>query len=540
MSDTPAGTPTPAGPTGPGALPGALDGRAERSDDAPISNHQQPTPPADATLTAAPDTPAYGEASNGQLSPYPPIPQQAQYSGQQQVTPYHGAAYAGAQYGGAPYGATQGANQYGAPGQYGVGAYPAVGYGQPQGQTPPPGAPPNTPPTVPPTTVPPTTVLPADPAPQPKGGRRLAGMVAVAVLAAAVGGGVGGYVGHQSSSSSAVGTLSQPVPAAGDLPTSPITQVAQKVLPSVVQLEGNAGEGSGVILSADGLILTNAHVLAAAQGGQLTATFQNGTTAPVQQVGEDTQADIAVVRAQGVSGLTPIQLGNSDSLQVGQQVVAIGTPLGLAGTVTSGIVSSLNRPVETQGEPSPSQGQGLGGLGGLGGLAVQQAPAPTSVLDAIQTDAAINPGNSGGPLVDMQGRIVGLNSAIASLGSGRGGQSGSIGLGFSIPINQAKRIADELTASGHATQAQLGVSVQDSQPNGAKLVNVAPDGAAAKAGLQPGDVVTKVGDRLIENSDALVAAINSSVPGSNITLTVASGAGAPRQMPVTLGSVTAS
>ncbi|HEX4358107.1 MAG TPA: trypsin-like peptidase domain-containing protein [Pseudonocardia sp.] len=547
MSDTPAGTSTPAGPTGPGALPGALDGHAERSADVPYNTPQQPTPPADAAATEA--APTNGEVPNGQLSPYAPIPQQAQYGVGQQVNPYHGPVYAGAQhagtpYGGAPYGAPQyGGGQYG--GQYGVGAYPAVGYGQPQdlsqgqpqGQTPP-GAPPNTPPTGPP-----TAVLPADQAPKPKGGRRLASMVAVAVLAAAVGGGVGGYVGHESSSSSAVGTLSQPVPASGDLPVSPITQVAQKVLPSVVQLEGNAGEGSGVILSAEGLILTNAHVLAAAQGGQLTATFQNGTTAPVQQVGEDTQADIAVVRAQGVSGLTPIQLGNSDSLQVGQQVVAIGTPLGLAGTVTSGIVSSLNRPVETQGEPSPSQSQGgLGGLGSLGGLGglVQQAPAPTSVLDAIQTDAAINPGNSGGPLVDMQGRIVGLNSAIASLGSGRGGQSGSIGLGFSIPINQAKRIADELIASGHATQAQLGVSVQDSQPNGAKLVNVAPDSAAAKSGLQPGDVVTKVGDRLIENSDALVAAINSAVPGSNVTLTVASGAGAPRQVPVTLGSVTAS
>ena len=536
MSDTPAGTSTPAGPTGPGALPGALEGHAERSADVPYNSPQQSTPTTDpdpAVTSAAEAAPAHGEASNGQVSPYAPIPQQAQYG--QQVTPYHGPAYAGAQHAGAPYGAPYGANQYG---QYGVGAYPAMGYGQPQGATVP-GAPPNTPPTVPP-----TAVLPADQGPRPKGGRRLVSMVAVAVLAAAVGGGVGGYVGHQSSSSSTVGTLSQPVPAAGDLPVSPITQVAQKVLPSVVQLEGNAGEGSGVILSANGLILTNAHVLAAAQGGQLTATFQNGTSAPVQPVGEDTQADIAVVRAQGVSGLTPIQLGNSDSLQVGQQVVAIGTPLGLAGTVTSGIVSSLNRPVETQGEPSPSQsqGQGLGGLGGLGSLGglVQQAPAPTSVLDAIQTDAAINPGNSGGPLVDMQGRIVGLNSAIASLGSGRGGQSGSIGLGFSIPINQAKRIADELIASGHATQAQLGVSVQDSQPNGAKLVNVAPNSAAAKSGLQPGDVVTKVGDRLIENSDALVAAINSAVPGSNVTLTVSSGAGAPRQVPVTLGSVTAS
>jgi len=392
-----------------------------------------------------------------------------------------------------------------------------------------------------------------EPAPKPKARRRVAGLVAVAVLAAAVGGGVGGFVGRESAAVGSVGTLSQPIPAAGDQPAGPITTVAQHVLPSVVQLVGSQGEGSGVVLSADGLILTNAHVLDAAQGGQLTATFQNGATAPVQVIGQDTQADIAVVKAQNVSGLTPIQLGNSDGLQVGQQVVAVGSPLGLAGTVTSGIVSALNRPVETQGQPTQNQSQGqgglgglggpggdLGGLGGLGGGVSAQAAPPPSVLDAIQTDAAINPGNSGGPLVDMQGRIVGLNSAIASLGAGRGGQSGSIGLGFAIPINQAKRIADELIANGHATQAQLGVSVRNSQPTGAQVVGVAPNSAAAKAGLQPGDVVTKIGDRPVQNSDALVAAINSATPGGNVTLTVSSGAGAPHTVPVTLGSVTAS
>jgi putative serine protease PepD len=408
--------------------------------------------------------------------------------------------------------------------------------------------------------------------PAPRRGRQLAAFAAVAVVAAAVGGGVGGLVGHRETTPgapSAVSTLDQPVPGRADLPTSPVAAVAQKVLPSVVQLVGSTGEGSGVVLSSDGLILTNAHVLSAGQGGQLTATFQDGSTAPVQPVGEDTKADLAVVRAQNVSGLTPVQLGNSDTLQVGQEVVAVGSPLGLAGTVTSGIVSSLNRPVETSGEPDQSQqgggseggpggglgglgglgggdlgglgGGGLGGLGGGGGAVQQQAQAPReSVLDAIQTDAAINPGNSGGPLVDMQGRIVGLNSAIASLGAGRGGQSGSIGLGFAIPINQAKRIADELVSTGHADQAQLGVSVRDFQPNGAQVVGVSPDSAAAKAGLQPGDVVSKVGDRLLESSDALVAAINSSVPGSTVNLTVKSGAGAQHTVPVTLGSVPAS
>jgi putative serine protease PepD len=318
--------------------------------------------------------------------------------------------------------------------------------------------------------------------------------------------------------------------------------VAQKVLPSVVQLSGSTGEGSGVVLSADGLILTNAHVLTAGDKGGLTATFQDGTTAPVQILGRDTRADVAVVRAQGVSRLTPIQQGNSDELQVGQPVVAVGSPLGLSETVTSGIVSALNRPVVTQqAQPQQSPPNHLGNLGELGGLGGfgQMSPQSISALDAIQTDAAINPGNSGGPLVDMHGRIVGLNSAIASLGSGPDGQSGSIGLGFSIPINQVERIANELIASGHAQQAQLGVTVETRPPAGARIVSVIPNSAAAQAGLREGDVITKVGAQLIEDSNALVAAINSAPPKSTVTLTVTSGAGAAHPVNVTLGSVDA-
>jgi putative serine protease PepD len=350
-------------------------------------------------------------------------------------------------------------------------------------------------------------------------------MAAVAVLAAAVGGGVGGYVGRATAPStpSSVNTLQQPLPGTEE-PAGPISQVAQRVLPSVVQLAGSSGRGSGVVLSADGLILTNAHVLDA---GRLTAAFQDGSTATVTLVGADRRADLAVVKAQGVTGLTPIQLGNSDSLLVGEQVVAVGSPLGLAGTVTSGIVSSLNRPVETGGAQPDS-----------GGFLERSVPQ-TSVLDAIQTDAAINPGNSGGPLVDMQGRIVGINSAIASLGSGAGGQSGSIGLGFAIPINQAKRIADELIATGKATRAALGVTVQDAEPAGAQLVSIQSGGAAEAAGLKPGDVVTKIGGRIIHDSDELVAAVNSASPGSSATLIVSSGGAAPRPAQVTLGSVPA-
>jgi len=352
-------------------------------------------------------------------------------------------------------------------------------------------------------------------------------MAAVAVVAAVVGGGVGGYIGRQSAtpaSPSSLGTLQQPVPPIGDEPTTAISSVAQHVLPSVVQLSNASGEGSGVVLSADGLILTNAHVVDPGHPGKLTAAFQNGATAPATVVGLDRHADLAVVRAQGMTGLTPIQLGNSDGIQVGQQVVAVGSPLGLAGTVTSGIVSALNRPVES-GDP----GQGDPSL----------PEANNSVLDAIQTDAAINPGNSGGPLVDMQGRIVGLNSAIASLGSNGDSQSGSIGLGFAIPINQARRIADELIATGHATRAALGVTVKDHDPAGAQIVSVIPGGAAATAGLKPGEVVAKIGNRLVQDSDELVAAVNSANPGTSVALTVSSGGAAARQVQVTLGSVPA-
>jgi putative serine protease PepD len=277
-----------------------------------------------------------------------------------------------------------------------------------------------------------------------------------------------------------------------------------------------AGEGSGIVLSADGLILTNNHVVdPAVNGGDVTAVLQDGRSVPVQIVGRAPSFDLAVVRAQGVTGLAPVQLGSSSNVRVGQEVVAIGSPLGLSGTVTSGIISALDRPVRAGGEGSDQ----------------------STVLDAIQTDAAINPGNSGGPLVDMQGRVIGINSAIASLGFG-GGQAGSIGLGFAIPIDQARRIANELIHNGQATQALLGVMVPASRPedNAAVVQQVTPGGAAANAGIQPGEKITKVDNRLIDSGDALIAAIRSHPPGSQATLTVQNAAGASRQVQVTLGS----
>jgi putative serine protease PepD len=306
-----------------------------------------------------------------------------------------------------------------------------------------------------------------------------------------------------------------------------VEEVAAKVMPSVVKLQidtGNSsGEGSGIVLTSDGLILTNNHVVSEAasrsgRGARATVSFSDGQTVPFEVVGTDPAGDIAVVRAQGVSGLTPITIGSSADVQVGQNVVAIGSPLGLQGTVTTGIVSALHRPVSA---------------GGGGG------EQPT-VLDAIQTDAAINPGNSGGALVNMNGELIGVNSAIASLGGG-GGESGgppngSIGLGFAIPSDQAKRIAEELISNGTASHGSLGVQLSgDAGGPGAAIARVVDGGPAAEAGLPDGVVVTKLDDRVIDGPEALIAAVRSKAPGDTVTLTYVDRSGADQTAEVILG-----
>jgi putative serine protease PepD len=363
---------------------------------------------------------------------------------------------------------------------------------------------------------------------QPRRRRGVTTLVAVALAAGLIGGGGGAVVTHQlDNNSPAVSTdLAAPItsPKTG---ASAVEQVAGRLLPSVVSIverapDGSGGEGTGVILSADRLILTNNHVVAdAANGGALSVTLNNGSTSSATIVGRDPVTDLAVIRAKGVSGLRPATLGSSANLRAGETVVAIGSPLGLQGTVTSGIVSALNRPVRT-------------------GDASAAAAATSTVIDAVQTDAAINPGNSGGPLVNLAGQVVGINSAIASLGSG-GGQSGSIGVGFSIPIDQARWIAKQLIASGHATHAQLGVGVRDavgsggSGTPGAYLADVTAGGGAATAGLHTGDIVTKVDNRLIDGADALIAAIRSHRPNQKVQLTYLRG-GQTHQTTVTLGN----
>jgi len=363
----------------------------------------------------------------------------------------------------------------------------------------------------------PPWAAPAPPPAKPPRRRRTVALVATTALLA---GATGGVVGAAVAPGERVTTTVTSTPTATGTPTTTVAvpdgsieKVAAAVLPSVVSVQVSgaqgSGEGSGVILSTSGYVLTNNHVVEGAS--RLTVRLQDGRSATATVVGTDPTSDLAVIRISGLSGLTPATLGSSGALKVGQTVVAVGSPLGLEGTVTAGIVSALNRPVTT---------------GGSGGQ--------NAILDAIQTDAAINPGNSGGALADLDGKVVGINSAIATLGSSVGGTSGSIGLGFAIPIDQAKRIADEIIRQGYATRAQLGVGVADAD-QGAALSQVTAGGPADRAGLRSGDVVTRFGERPIDSADALVAAIRSARPGQQVTITYER-AGRSATATVTLGS----
>jgi putative serine protease PepD len=359
-----------------------------------------------------------------------------------------------------------------------------------------------------------------------RGTKLFAAALAVAVVSAGAGGVTALTVYPHASGGSTVATAAATSRAAG-LRTDSIEQVAAKVLPSVVQLQTDLGDqtdlGSGIVLTPDGLIMTNAHVVSAAQqgtaadpgGARTLVTLADGRTVPFAVVAADPTSDIAVVRAEGTSGLTPIAFGSSADLRVGEQVVAVGSPLGFDGTVTAGIVSAVHRPVSTASE-SANQGG--------------------AVIDAIQTDAPLNPGNSGGALVNANGQLVGMNSANASLGSASG-ESGSVGLGFAIPVDEAKRIADELIATGTASHGFLGAQLTD-DPNGggARIVEVTSGGPAAAAGVPPGALVTKVNDQLISNTDALLAAVHTKAPGATIALSYRDPAGNGRTAQVVLGT----
>ncbi|MFI7667943.1 trypsin-like peptidase domain-containing protein [Nocardia sp. NPDC049526] len=376
----------------------------------------------------------------------------------------------------------------------------------------------------------PGAVFAAEPARRPVRTGLVVGAVALALVSGGIGGAVGSLVTRSDNGHTTVtNALDAPKPNVSNIANAPAgsTQaVAQKVLPSVVMIKVASnraqGEGSGVVLSSDGLILTNNHV--ASGGGanaKMEVAFADGTTAPATLVGADPVSDLAVIKVQGKDGLTPIELGSSSDLAVGQPVIAIGSPLGLAGTVTTGIVSALNRPVSTNGEGTPSQVQ--------------------PVIDAVQTDAAINPGNSGGALVDANGKLIGINTAIASLGGSEatGQQSGSIGLGFAIPVDQARRVADELIKTGHATYAQIGIKLRP-QDTAARVLEATPDGPAAKAGIPAGAIITKVDSRTIDSGDALIAAVRSHQPGDKVKVTYTDEQGNnPKTVDVTLSGAAA-
>jgi S1-C subfamily serine protease len=347
-------------------------------------------------------------------------------------------------------------------------------------------------------------------------GRRVApsALVLLAVLALLVGA-VGGVVGHLTAEGTDTivdpgATLAQ-VDAGKERPAGSVADVAGRVLPAVVSIEVRSGTtggtGSGVVVDPRGDIVTNNHVVSLAATdprATLEAVFASGARAPAQIVGRDPQTDIAVIKVN-VADPVVAQLGRSSDLRVGDGVIAIGSPLGLAGTVTTGIVSSLRRPVRLDAETANVN----------------------PVIDAIQTDAAINPGNSGGALVDSTGAVVGINTAIRTLGgSDSSGQGGSIGLGFAIPIDDVKVIAESLIRTGSFAHTDLGVnakSVTDGASDGAQVLNVVQGGPASRAGVLEGDVITRVDERPIASSDELVVAIREHRPGDTVTLGVVRG-----------------
>ncbi|MER5930278.1 trypsin-like peptidase domain-containing protein [Streptomyces sp. NPDC002054] len=368
---------------------------------------------------------------------------------------------------------------------------------------------------------------------KPKGkGGLIAGVLVAALLAGGIGGGIGYWAAERGDNGSGSTTVSAGV-TPKDLKREPgsIAGLAAKALPSVVTIQaqggdGEGGTGTGFVYDQQGHILTNNHVVAsAANGGKLSATFSNGKKYDAEVVGRAQGYDVAVLKLKTPpAGLAPLALGDSDRVAVGDPTIAIGAPFGLSNTVTTGIVSAKNRPVAS-GDGSSNK---------------------NSYMSALQTDASINPGNSGGPLLDGRGAVIGINSAIQSAGNGGfgGGQAGSIGLGFAIPINQAKTVADQLIKTGKPVYPVIGVSVDlQAKTDGATISTkggtpnelVDPSGPAGKAGLKPGDVITQLGDKQIDSGPTLISEIWTHKPGETLKLTYLRD-GKPATVDITLGS----
>lgn len=360
------------------------------------------------------------------------------------------------------------------------------------------------------------------------------GLVVGALLLAIGAGGVGGVVGAYLERHGGVGDVELPQAGAEPVGRAPgsVAGIAARALPSVVTLHVTGSEeqgtGTGFVLDDQGHILTNNHVVEpAGSGGEISVTFHSGDTAKATVVGRDSGYDLAVVKVHDVRGLTPLPLGNSDNAQVGDPVVAIGAPFDLAGTVTSGIISAKERPITAGGESGNA--------------------SDVSYVDALQTDAPINPGNSGGPLLDSRARVIGINSAIRSADDGSdsgGGQSGSIGLGFAIPINQGKRVAEELINTGKATHPVIGVTLDmDYTGDGARVGAKGSDGGPAvtsggpgdRAGIEAGDVITEVDGQRIHSGEELIVKTRAHRPGDRLELTLERD-GKEREISLVLGS----
>ncbi|MFF3765895.1 S1C family serine protease [Streptomyces sp. NPDC001922] len=510
----------PSAPETPGATPASATG-APSTDSVPPAEPAQPTPPVPAAPPAPPGAaggtertaqlpvtggpaadPAYGDS----------VPRTAEHPVMSSAGGPQGPQPPGAM---PPPGTPYGHGAPGAPGGSGGEAWP-----------PPPGG-----------------GWGGGPVPPPPGGprRRTGGIVAAVLAAALVAGGVGGGIGYfaanqeDSTGSTTVSTSGDPQ-ALNRSPKS-VSGIAQRALPSVVTIEaqgsqGEAGTGTGFVYDKQGHILTNNHVVAsAADGGKLTATFSDGKKYAAEVIGRAKGYDVAVIKLKNASDakLNPLPLGDSDKrVAVGDATIAIGAPFGLAGTVTTGIISAKNRPVASSDGGSNN----------------------ASYMSALQTDASINPGNSGGPLLNAEGAVIGINSAIQSAGSGGGfggetQQSGSIGLGFAIPINQAKRVAENLIRTGQPVYPVIGVQVdmREQSDDGARISQngnggtdpVTPGGPAAKAGLKPGDVITKLDQTVIDSGPTLISTIWTHKPGDRVDLTYKRD-GKEHTVPVTLGA----
>jgi S1-C subfamily serine protease len=365
-----------------------------------------------------------------------------------------------------------------------------------------------------------------------QGWRLVVGVCALALTCTLLGGVIGGLVavtdvaGHTDPTYS-VGAVPRPAPI--DRPANSIPGIAARDTPAVVMIKvnGDAGTGSGFVISG-GYIVTDNHVVTLdglVRSASLRVYFSDGKSAPGELVGRDPYSDIAVLKVAGLTDLPALPLGNSASVEVGDPVIAIGSPLGLADTVTSGIISAVNRPVQ------PGSGNGS---------------SPQVFYDAIQTDAPINPGNSGGPLVNARGQVIGVDAAIETLGDNpiTGTQGGSIGLGFAIPVDQARRVIVQLIRTGHASHSVIGATLNQSfAGNGAQIETVGqrgvpavvPGGPAARAGLRAGDVITQLGGQPITTPYSLLDAIRSLAPGSTVGVSYTRH-GRIRHARITLGS----